>query len=78
MGNYPADIYLLKVTNRNSRKRCEKYLKSIIKSPERHHSRRSGVFIVNFKHISLFSSVSIANFEQVNVSWVEAWNGAIE
>ena len=29
--------------------------------------RRSGVFIVNFEHISLFSSVSIVDFEQVNV-----------
>ena len=28
-------------------------------------------FIVNFKHISyLFTSASIANFEQVNLSWV--------
>ena len=33
--------------------------------------RCSGVFIVNFKHIShLFSSISIVDFEQVNVSWV--------
>ena len=31
---------------------------------------RSGVFIVNFEHISrLFSSVSIVEFEQVKVSW---------
>ena len=31
----------------------------------------SGVFIVNFEHISHFySSVSIVDFEQVNVSWV--------
>ena len=30
---------------------------------------RSGVFIVNFEHISPFSSVTIANFEQINVSW---------
>ena len=33
--------------------------------------RRSGVSIVNFEHISLlFSSVSIDDFQQVNVSWV--------
>ena len=32
--------------------------------------RRSGVFIVNFEHISHpFSSVYIVDFEQVNVSW---------
>ena len=43
----------------------------------RHHNhsmtswRCSGVFIVNFKHIShLFSSISIVDFEQVNFSWV--------
>ena len=33
--HYPADIYLLKVNNRNSRT-----------------WRRSGIFIVNFEHIS--------------------------
>ena len=33
--------------------------------------RRSGVFIVNFEHISqLFSSVSIFNFKHVNAGWV--------
>ena len=33
--------------------------------------RCSDVFIINFEHIShLFSSVSIVEFEQVNVSWV--------
>ena len=31
--------------------------------------RRSGVFIVNFELISHFFSVSIVEFEQVNVSW---------
>ena len=37
-----------------------------MKTPE----RRSGVFIVNFEHIlTLFSSASIVNFKQVNVSW---------
>ena len=36
------------------------------------HWRRFRVFIVNFEHIShLFSSVSIVNFEQVNLGWVE-------
>ena len=34
--------------------------------------RHSGSFIVNLGHISLttFSSVSIVDFEKVNVSWV--------
>ena len=46
---YPAGIYLLKVNNRNTRTRCEICSKLTIKTPER---RRSGVFIVNFDHIS--------------------------
>ena len=36
------------------------------KTLERRLGRRPGVFIVNFEYISLFSSVSIANFEQLN------------
>ena len=50
---------------------CEICSKLTIKTPQRRHSRRSGVFIVNFKHVSyLFCSVYIVDFEQVNVSWV--------
>ena len=30
----------------------------------------SGVFIVDFEHISYLLSVSIVDFERVNVSWV--------
>ena len=41
-----------------------------MQTPERRQSRSSGVFVVNFEHIKLFSSVSIVDFEQVNVSWV--------
>ena len=48
----PAGIYLLKVNNRNTRKRCEICSKLTIKTPNRRQWRRSGVFIVNFKHIS--------------------------
>ena len=42
-----------------------------MKTSERRHWRRSGVFIVNFEHISyFFHSVSIVDFEQVNnLSW---------
>ena len=50
--HYPADIYLLKVNNRNSRTRCEICSKLTIKIPERRQWRRSGIFIVNFEHIS--------------------------
>ena len=47
--NSTAKIYLLKVNNRNTRKSYEISSKLTIKTPER---RRSGVFIVNFEHIS--------------------------
>ena len=40
-GNIPANIYLFKVNNRNTKKRCEFYSNSI----------RSAVYIVNFEHI---------------------------
>ena len=48
----PAGICLLKVNYRNTRTRCEICLKVTIKIPERRHWRRSGIFIVNFEHIS--------------------------
>ena len=50
---YPLGIYLLKVIIRSTRTRCEICSKLTIKRPERHHWRRSGVFIINFEHISL-------------------------
>ena len=48
----PACIYLLKVNNRNSETICEICSKLTIKKPERRHWRRSGVFIVDFEHMS--------------------------
>ena len=48
----PAGIYLLKVNNRNIRTRCGICSKLTIKTPEQRQWRRSGVFIVNFEHIS--------------------------
>ena len=48
----PIGIHLLKINNRNTRTRCEICSKLTIKTPERRHWRRSGVFIVNFEHIS--------------------------
>ena len=42
----PAFIYLLKVNNRNTRKRCETCSELTIKTPEQSQRRRSGVFIV--------------------------------
>ena len=45
-------IYGLKVNNRNTRTRCEICSKLTKKTPERHHCRWSGVFIINFENIS--------------------------
>ena len=47
-----AGIYLLKLNDRNARIRCEICSKLTIKTTERHNRRRSGVFTVNFEHIS--------------------------
>ena len=47
-----AGIYLLKVNNINTRLRCDICSKLTIKTPGRRQWHRSGVFIVNFEHIS--------------------------
>ena len=66
-GKYPANIYLLKVSNRNTRKRCEIFSKLTITTPGRRQWRRSVVFIVNFEH--LFLMFSVVEFELVNLFW---------
>ena len=50
---HPSNIYLFKFNNRNSRKRYEIYSKLTIKT----------------RTTSPFSSVSVVDFEQVNVGW---------
>ena len=50
----PAGNYMFKVNNRSTRARSEICSKLTIKTPE---------------HFTLCSSVSIANFEQVNTGW---------
>ena len=65
---------MFKVNDRNTRTRCEICSKLTIKTPERRHWRHSGVFIVNFEHISHL--VSIAEFEQVNAGWVSNFSYA--
>ena len=47
----PTNIYLFKFSKRNTRKWWEIYSKLTIKTPERRHCR-SGIYIVNFDHIS--------------------------
>ena len=44
--------YLFNVNNRNNKTGCELCLKLTIKTPEQRHWCLSGVFIVNFEHIS--------------------------
>ena len=51
----------LKVDNTDTQIRCEICLELKVKTPERSHWRWSGVFIVNFEHISHF----VLNFEHV-------------
>ena len=48
---YPVNMYLLQVNNRDARRKCEICSKLNIKTPERRQCRRSSVFIVNFEHI---------------------------
>ena len=50
--SFPASIYPFKITKRNTRKRCEICSKLTIKIPERRECRCSGIFRVNFEHIS--------------------------
>ena len=68
-GIYPTGNYMIEVNNRNTRTRCEICSRLTIQTPEQRHWHRSGVFIVNYEHIT-FSTVSIVNFEQVNADWV--------
>ena len=56
--------------NRNTRKKVWICSKLTIKTRERRHYRHSGVFIIDFEHIS-FSSASIVDFEQLNKSSVD-------
>ena len=52
-----AGNYMLKVNKRNTRTRDEISSKLIIKTPERRHWRRFGVFFVIFELISHFALV---------------------
>ena len=67
--NNPANIYLFKVNNRNTRKRYETYSKLTVKIPERCQWHRFGVLLLTLNRFVTFSSVSVVDFEQVNGSW---------
>ena len=70
VNNNPAKIHMLQVSNRNSRKRYQICSMFAMKTPGR-HQRRSGVFIVNFEHISNILGLCLLLlyrfFEEVNV-----------
>ena len=53
----PANIYMFKFNNGNTRKMCEISLKLPIKTIEQPQGRRSGVFIGDFEHISYIFQV---------------------
>ena len=64
-GYFRANIYLFKVNNRNTRKRCEIYSKLTIKT-KRRQCRRSCVFIDNTEHIShLFLVFLLVNLNKL-------------
>ena len=64
-----ATIYLFKVNNRETRKRCEICSKLTIKTSKRHHWRH---YCQLWTYFTPFSSVSIVDFycRQVNVGWI--------
>ena len=65
----PAGSYMFKVINRNTRTRCGICSKLTIKISERRRWRRSGIFIVNFEHISDLCLEFLLSTEQVNAAW---------
>ena len=67
---YPAGIYMLKFNNRNIRTRCEICSNLTIKTPERRQWRHSGVFVVNFEHISHLVLVFLLLTLSRKIPWV--------
>ena len=75
--NQPA-FTCLKLTIETLEQRCEICSKLTIKPPKRRRCHFGG-FIVNFEHIShLCSSISIAKFQHVIVSWVTKSMGIVK
>ena len=68
--NLPANIYLFKVNTRNTRKRWEICSKLIMKTAEWRQWYHTDIFMLTWTYSSPSYSVSIVDFEQVNVSWV--------
>ena len=65
---YPVNMYLFKVNNSNTRKRCDTYLKITIKARERCHRSLSGIFFCwLWNYYTPFFNASVVDFEQTNV-----------
>ena len=68
--NNPADNCMFRVKNKSTRTRCAICSKLTIKTPKQRQWLRSGVFLVNFEHLSHFVLLFLfSNFEQVNTDW---------
>ena len=65
----PANIYLVKVNNRNTTERCEMCSKITIKTLDRFNDVVLVSLLLTVNIISSFSSVSVVDFEQINVCW---------
>ena len=53
------------MSNRNTRERCEIYLKLTIKTPEKSQWRGFDIFIINSENVSdLFSVIILANLNK--------------
>ena len=59
----PANIYLLKVSNRETGKRCEICSKLTMKTPERCHDVILVFLVLTLNIFHTFFSVSIVDFE---------------
>ena len=67
----PAGNDMFKINNRNTRTRCKICSKLTIKTPQRRQWRRSGVFFVNFEHIShlvlVFLLLTLSRYMQAGI-----------
>ena len=69
--DYPANIYLIKFNNRNTRKKCEICPKLAMKTSEQSHVNDVDLvlLLLTLNIFHTFSSFSIVDFAQVNISW---------
>ena len=70
ISTYPTDIYLFKINNGNTRKRCEIRLKWTIMTPNNVNGVVLMSLLLTLNIFYTFFSVFIVYFEQVNVCWV--------